>query len=88
MSDESRFDDIYLRLNELTEDVANLKIQAGTIGTSQVAIARTLSLATGLASDMREVKAEIRDMKADIRNLNAGMEEVLRLLRRGNNSEA
>ncbi|BAB78121.1 hypothetical protein ACN23B_27115 (plasmid) [Anabaena sp. FACHB-709] len=88
MTEDSRFDDIYLRLNELTEDVTNLKIQAGTIGTSQVAIARTLSLATGLASDMREVKAEIRDMKADIRNLNAGMEEVLRLLRRGNNSEA
>lgn len=87
MTDDSRFDDIYLRLNELTEDVANLKIQAGTIGTSQVAIARTLSLASGLASDMREVKPEIRDMKADIRNLNAGMEEVLRLLRRGNNQQ-
>lgn len=81
MSDDSTFDDIYLRLNELTEDVANLKIQAGTIGTSQVAVARTLSLATGLASDMREVKADIREMKADIRNLSAGLDEVLRLLR-------
>ncbi|WP_414756691.1 hypothetical protein [Anabaena sp. CCY 9910] len=84
MTEDSRIDDIYLRLNELTEDVTNLKIQAGTIGTSQVAIARTLSLASGLASDMREVKAEIREMKADIRNLNAGMEEVLRLLRNRN----
>ncbi|RCJ24054.1 hypothetical protein A6770_28830 [Nostoc minutum NIES-26] len=83
MTDDSRFDDIYLRLNELTQDVATLKIQAGTIGTSQVAIARTLSLATGLASDMREVKTDIREMKADIQNLNAGLEEVLRLLRGG-----
>ncbi|MBD2471422.1 hypothetical protein H6G90_27865 [Nostoc sp. FACHB-145] len=83
MTDESRFDDIYLRLNELTQDV----IQAGTIGTSQVAIARTLSLATGLASDMREVKADIREMKADIRNLNAGVEEILRLLRGGSGSQ-
>ncbi|MBD2775990.1 hypothetical protein [Iningainema tapete] len=81
MTDEARFDDIYTRLNDLTEDVANLKIQAGTIGTSQVAIARTLTLATGLASDMREVKADIRTMKADIRNLNASVEEILRLLR-------
>ncbi|RCJ37042.1 hypothetical protein A6770_40430 [Nostoc minutum NIES-26] len=83
MTEDSRFDDIYLRLNELTQDVATLKIQAGTIGTSQVAIARTLSLATGLASDMREVKTDIREMKADIQNLNAGLEEVLRLLRGG-----
>ncbi|WP_313934903.1 MULTISPECIES: hypothetical protein [unclassified Nostoc] len=87
MTDDSRFDDIYLRLNELTEDVANLKIQAGTIGTSQVAVARTLSLATGLASDMREVKADIREMKAEIRNLNAGVEEILRLLRGGSDSQ-
>jgi hypothetical protein len=87
MTDDSRFDDIYLRLNELTQDVATLKIQAGAIGTSQVAIARTLSLATGLASDMREVKADIREMKADIQNLNAGLEEVLRLLRGGSNSQ-
>lgn len=87
MTDDSRFDDVYLRLNELTQDVATLKIQAGTIGTSQTAIARTMTLATGLASDMREVKADIREMKADIRNLNAGLEEVLRLLRGGNSSE-
>lgn len=39
MTDDVRFDDIYLRLNELTQDVTNLKIQAGTIGTSQTAIA-------------------------------------------------
>ncbi|WP_242051596.1 hypothetical protein [Nostoc sp. FACHB-280] len=80
MADDSRFDNIYLRLNELTEGVANLKIQAGTIGTSQVAIARTLSLAMGLASDMREVKADICDIKANIHNLNTGVKEVLRLL--------
>ncbi|WP_414543892.1 hypothetical protein [Nostoc sp. CCY0012] len=46
-----------------------------------------MTLATGLASDMREVKADIREMKADIRNLNAGMEELLRLLRHVNSSE-
>jgi cell division protein ZapA (FtsZ GTPase activity inhibitor) len=80
MTNDARFDDIYTRLNELTEDVTNLKIQAGTIGTSQVAIARTLTLATGLASDMHSCKADIRKMKADIRNLNPSVEEILRLL--------
>lgn len=87
MTDDSRFDDIYLRLNELTHDVATLKIQAGTIGTSQAAIARTMTLAIGLASDMREVKADIREMKDNIRNLNAGVEELLRLFRNQNNPE-
>ena len=87
MTDDVRFDDIYLRLNELTQDVTNLKIQAGTIGTSQIAIAQTMTLATGLASDMRQVKADIREMKSDLRNLNAGLEEVLRLLRQRNSPE-
>lgn len=81
MTDDTRFDDIYLRLNELTQDVATLKIQSGTIGTSQVAISRNLTLTTGLASDMREVKTDIRQIKNDIRNLEAGIEEILRLLR-------
>jgi hypothetical protein len=85
MTDDARIDDIYLRLNELTEDVATLKIQAGTIGTSQMAIARTITLATGLASDMREVKADIRQVKSDIRNIDASIEEILRLLRDRNN---
>jgi hypothetical protein len=87
MTDDVRFDDIYLRLNELTQDVTNLKIQAGTIGTSQTAIAQTMTLATGLASDMRQVKTDIREMKSDLRNLNAGLEEVLRLLRQRNSPE-
>ena len=51
MTNDIRFDDIYTRLNNLTHDVTNLKIQAGIIGTSQVAIATTLTLTTGLASD-------------------------------------
>ncbi len=42
MTYDTRFDDIYERLNELTLDVTNLKIQAGTIGTSQVAISQIL----------------------------------------------
>ncbi|WP_341531505.1 hypothetical protein WKK05_36020 (plasmid) [Nostoc sp. UHCC 0302] len=88
MTDDARIDDIYLRLSELTEDVATLKIQAGTIGTSQMAIARTITLATGLASDMREVKADIRQVKADIRNIDASIEEILRLLRDRNNPSA
>lgn len=46
-----------------------------------------MTLATGLASDMRQVKADIREMKSDLRNLNAGLEEVLRLLRQRNSSE-
>lgn len=86
MTEDTRFDDIYTRLNDLTQDVTNLKIQAGTIGTSQVAIASTLTLTTGLASDMREVKADIRQIKLDINNLEASVNEILRLLRSQYNS--
>ncbi|MEA5578430.1 hypothetical protein [Anabaena sp. UHCC 0451] len=81
MTNDTRFDDIYTRLNDLTQDVTNLKIQAGTIGTSQVAIVTTLTLATGLASDMKEVKSDIRQIKSDIMNLEASIDEILRLLR-------
>lgn len=81
MTNDTRFDDIYTRLNDLTQDVTNLKIQAGTIGTSQIAIATTLTLATGLASDMKEVKSDIRQIKSDIRNLESSIDEILRLLR-------
>ncbi|MTJ08549.1 MULTISPECIES: hypothetical protein [unclassified Anabaena] len=84
MTNDTRFDDIYTRLNDLTHDVTNLKIQAGTIGTSQVAIATNLTLTTGLASDMGEVKSDIRQIKSDIRNLEAGITEILRLLRSQN----
>ena len=84
MTNDTRFDDIYTRLNDLTHDVSNLKIQAGTIGTSQVAIATTLTLTTGLASNMGEVKSDIRQIKADIRNLDASINEILRLLRTKN----
>jgi hypothetical protein len=83
MAGDSRFDDIYLRLNELTQDVANLKIQGGTIGTSQVAIAQSLSLAAGIVLNMRDVKVDIYESKAEIRNLNARVKEVLRLLNGG-----
>lgn len=48
---------------------------------TQVPITTTLTLATGLASDMQEVKSDIRTIKADIRNLNASVDEILRLLR-------
>ena len=85
MSDDSRFDDIYDRLNDLTLDVSNLKIQTNTFGTSQALLSTTTTLATGLASDMREVKAKVRNIEADIRNLSAGMEEILRLLRHREN---
>ncbi|MDJ0798642.1 MAG: hypothetical protein QNJ51_17785 [Calothrix sp. MO_167.B12] len=87
MADDTRFDDIYDRLNELTLDVTNLKIQAGTIGTSQMAISQLLTLTTGLASDMRQVKADIRELKASSRNTEASVNEILRLLREKNQDE-
>ncbi|WP_177176106.1 hypothetical protein [Trichormus sp. NMC-1] len=49
--------------------------------TAQVAIATTLTLATGLTSDMKEVKSDIRQIKSDIRNLESSIDEILRLLR-------
>jgi cell division protein ZapA (FtsZ GTPase activity inhibitor) len=85
MTNDNRIDDIYTRLNDLTQDVNNLKIQAGTIGTSQVAIATNLTLTTGLAANMGEVKSDIRQMKSDIRNIEASINEILRLLRSQNN---
>jgi hypothetical protein len=81
MTDDTRFKDTYLRLNELTQDVATLKIQAGTVGTFQLAIARTMTLATSLISDMREAKFDIRQIKAYPKNLNVSVEKILRLLR-------
>ncbi len=87
MTDDTRFDDIYSRLNELTHDVANLKIQAGAFGTTNVAVSQNLTLSIGLASDMREVKADIREIKADIRNINASIDEILRLVRRRNDED-
>ncbi|MDJ0799717.1 MAG: hypothetical protein QNJ51_23380 [Calothrix sp. MO_167.B12] len=84
MTDDTRIDDIYERLNDLTRDVANLKIQAGTIGTSQVAISQIFTLTTGLASDMKQVKADIRELKASVRNTEASINEILRLLREKN----
>lgn len=53
MSDTA-IEDIYRRLNALTEDVNTLKIQAGTIGSTKVAVVQTLSLLTALTSEVRE----------------------------------
>ncbi|MEH2167437.1 MAG: hypothetical protein V7K41_12335 [Nostoc sp.] len=40
---ESQIEDIYSRLNTLTQKVNNLELLTGTIGTSQVAIAQIYS---------------------------------------------
>ncbi|MBD6620022.1 hypothetical protein FNW02_30560 [Komarekiella sp. 'clone 1'] len=53
---DTAIEDIYRRLNSLTEDVNTLKIQAGTIGTSQVAIAEILNLLITLSSEFREFR--------------------------------
>jgi hypothetical protein len=87
MADDSRFDDIFERLNELTLDVTNLKIQTSTIGTIQLAISQLLILTTGLASDIRQVKADIRKLKGNGRNQDASIEEILRLLRLRNSGD-
>ncbi len=92
MTDDSRFDDLYERVNELTLEVANLKVGVSTIGTTQLAISQLLTLTTGLASDARQIKADIRELKSDIRelksnarNTDASIDEILRLVReRGN----
>ncbi|MBA3920163.1 MAG: hypothetical protein H0X31_00070 [Nostocaceae cyanobacterium] len=81
MTDSARITAIETRMDELVEEVANLKIQTSVIGTMQVAISANLTLSTGLATDIKEVKADIREMKADLRNLNAGVDELLRLFR-------
>jgi hypothetical protein len=79
--DNSRFDDIYDRINDLTVEVNSIKVQTSTYGTQQVAIAQLLTLATGLAGDMRQVKSDIRELKANARNTDASINEILRLLR-------
>jgi hypothetical protein len=43
-----------------------------------------LTLTTGLASDLGEVKSDIRPIKADIRNLEASIDEILWLLQSKN----
>lgn len=47
----------------------------------QLTITQLLTLATGLAGDMSQVKSDIREMKANTRNTNASIDEILRLLR-------
>lgn len=84
MTDDSRIDDIYERLNELTLEVTSLKLQSSTFGTNQVAINQLLTLTTGLAGDMRQVKTDIRELKANARNTDTSIDEVLRLLRERN----
>ncbi|MBW4510346.1 MAG: hypothetical protein KME64_28085 [Scytonematopsis contorta HA4267-MV1] len=87
MTDDYKFDDIFERLNELTLDVTNLKIQTSTIGTTQLTISQLLTLTTGLTSDMRQVKADIRELKGNARNQDASIEEILRLLRLRNSGD-
>ncbi|MCC5640826.1 hypothetical protein LC593_34380 [Nostoc sp. CHAB 5844] len=84
MSDTA-IEDIYRRLNALTEDVNNLKIQAGTIGSTQVAVAQTLSLVTALTSEVREQKTDIRQLKTDVAELKTEMREVKADLRQVSN---
>ncbi|MBW4505639.1 MAG: hypothetical protein KME64_03900 [Scytonematopsis contorta HA4267-MV1] len=92
MTDDSRFDDLYERVNELTLEVTNLKVGVSVIPTTQVAISQLLTLTTGLASDSRQIKADIREinsrlraLEANARNTDASINEILRLLReRGN----
>lgn len=86
MTDDPRFDDIYDRLNDLTMDIANLKIKASIIPTVQQGISTLLTLTTGLAENMREVKADIRELKANASNTDASINETLRLLRERNQS--
>jgi archaellum component FlaC len=85
MTDDIRFEDIYRRLNTLTEDVTDLKIQAGNIGTLQVAVARTLNMVTALTSEVTEQKADIRQLKADVGQLKTDMREVKADLRQVTN---
>jgi peptidoglycan hydrolase CwlO-like protein len=88
MTDDIRFEDVYRRLNTLTEDVTDLKISAGNIGTLQVAVSRTLSMVTALTSelteqkaDIRQLKADMREVKADLRQVSSDVSEILRILR-------
>lgn len=84
MSDTA-IEDIYRRLNSLTEDVTSLKIQAGTIGTTQVAVAQNLNLLIALTGELREFKAttnaDLSLLKADVSELKTNVNEILRILR-------
>ncbi|WP_193200753.1 hypothetical protein [Nostoc sp. MG11] len=91
MSDTA-IEDIYRRLNALTEDVTSLKIQAGTIGSTQVAVAQNLNLLIALAGELREFKAttnndltllktDVGQLKTDVSELKTNVNEILRILR-------
>lgn len=73
---EQQIQAIYSRLDNLTNDVNNLKIQAGTIGTSQVAIAQNLTLTLALSSEVRELKADMREVKSDVQVLKSDIAEI------------
>jgi hypothetical protein len=82
---DTAIEDIYRRLNALTEDVTSLKIQAGTIGTTQVAVAQNLNLLIALTGEVREFKAttnaDLSLLKADVSELKTNVNEILRILR-------
>lgn len=84
MSDTA-IEDLYRRLNALTEEVNTLKIQAGTIGTSQVAISEILSLLIVLSSEFREFRTttntRLANQTDDLTQLRSDVTEILRILR-------
>lgn len=84
IANDSRFDDIYQRLNELTVELNSLKVIVSTYSTLPNAISRALTLTLGLAGDMRQIKSDIRELKANARNTDASIDEILRLIRAQN----
>lgn len=98
MTDDARFDDLYDRINEMTLDIANLKIRADTAGNTQLAVVEVLNMTSTLTRHIREVKTDVRELKVDIREINsrlqnleasarntdASINEILRLLRERN----
>jgi ABC-type transporter Mla subunit MlaD len=71
---EAQIQDIYRRLGTLEQEVSNIKLITGTVGTSQVAIVRTLDMVTALADEVAAQREDIRQVKSDVA-------EILRILR-------
>lgn len=61
--------------------MSNLKIQASTYGTTQVATSQALNMIITLTSEVREIKTEMREMKAGMREMRGDIAEILRILR-------
>ena len=78
---EAQIQDIYSRLDILTQKVSSLELLTGTIGTSQVAIAQLLTVQSQHTEILNSHTQILNNHTADLSQLKSDVGEILRILR-------